>query len=87
MDKPKLRIRKAPYVVDEDGNPVLGPDGKPVEKMWTIKEARGIGTRGDVPEQGWTTPAVTLTLGNKKGGITRRRKTSKKTRKRKGRKH
>lgn len=83
MEKPKLKIRKAPIVVDDEGNPVIGPDGKPVEKTWSIKEARGIGTHGDIPEQGWTTPPVSLSLGNKKGGITRRRKRSKKTRKHK----
>ena len=79
--KPDLRIRKAPYVTDDEGKPVLGPDGKPIEKMWTIKEGVGIGTEGAVPHQGWTTPAVSLSLGSKKGGITRRKKSSKKTKK------
>lgn len=79
--KPDLKIRKAPYVLDDEGNPVLGPDGKPIEKIWTEKEGVGIGTEGAAPEQGWTTPVVNLSLGNKKGGITRRKRHSKKTKK------
>ena len=71
--KPNLRIRKAPWVLDDEGKPVLDKDGNPIEKIWTIKEGVGISTEGATPEQGWTTPVVDLSLGNKKGGITRRR--------------
>ena len=81
--KPNLRIRKAPYVLDDEGNPVLGADGKPIEKVWTEKEGIRIGTEGAAPEQGWSTPAFNLSLGSKKGGITRRKKHSKKTKKQK----
>lgn len=80
--KPDLKIRKAPYVLDDEGNPVLGPDGKPIEKIWTEQEGIGIGTEGAAPKQGWTTPVVNLSLGNKKGGITRRRNKMRKTKKR-----
>lgn len=79
IKKPNLRIRKAPIVVNNNGNPVLGPNGKPLEKVWSLRESPGIGTAGSEPEQGWVTPAFNLSLGNKTGG--------KKTRKSKNRKH
>ena len=82
--KPNLRIRKAPIVTNENGNPVLGPNGKPIEKIWSERESPGIGTAGSEPEQGWITPAFNLSLGNKTGG--KKRKTKNRRNKRKQRK-
>ena len=77
--KPNLRIRKAPIVTNNEGNPVLGANGKPMEKIWSMRESPGIGTEGSEPEQGWVTPAFNLTLGNKTGG--KKRKTRRNKRK------
>lgn len=81
MKKPNLRIRKAPIVTNENGNPVLGPNGKPLEKVWSMRESPGIGTEGSEPEQGWVTPAFNLSLGNKTGGKKRKSKTRRNKRK------
>ena len=82
-DKPPLKIRKAPFVRDDEGNLVLDKDGKPIEKIWTIKEGVGISTEGATPEQGWTTPVVNLSLGDKTAGrVPGRRRNVRKTKKR-----
>ena len=87
IQKPNLRIRKAPIVVNNNGNPVLGPNGKPLEKIWSLRESPGIGTAGSEPEQGWVTPAFNLSLGNKTGGRKTRKQKRKQRKSRRNRKH
>lgn len=81
-EKP-LKIRDAPLVRDDEGNLVLDEKGKPIKKIWTIKEGVGIGTEGGTPEQGWTTPVVKLSLGDKTAGrVPGRKRKVRKTKKR-----
>jgi hypothetical protein len=79
--------KKVPSVGKEAYSPPPKIKASPEGKIWTVKEARGIGTDGDVPEQGWQTLPSPLVLnpgkrGDASGGKKRRR-TNRKTLKRK----